>query len=190
MRQPSEAPSPKEPPLRVPRHNVAVTPEIIERACRRNSRHCMIAEAVKAQIPGATTVCVDMMTVRFSIPEKGLRYTYPTPALAQDALARFDRGLIVEPITVRLKNGQATSMVWHEKQDDGKRMQRQLHKLGRKKLRVTPASGGTRIETEIVGGKPPPVQKPKHGSNSSIRVFGIRNWTGEWRHASEIEGGK
>jgi len=184
MRKQSEVPLPKEAPFRVPRHKIIVTEDIIKRACRRNSRHCMIAEAVKEQIPEATTVSVDLMTIRFSIPKKGLRYTYHTPPVAQDALARFDRGIVVEPITIRLKNGHATSMMKSHKQN-GKTIQRPRHKLGGKKLRVTSASGGTAVETEIVGGKPPPVQKPKHGSNGSVRVFGIRNWTEGWKHVSE-----
>jgi hypothetical protein len=185
MRKHSNVPVPKEAPLRVPRHTITVTKEIIKKACQRNSRHCMIAETIKAQIPGATTVTVDLMTIRFSIPEKGLRYTYHTPHLAQDALARFDRGIEVKPITVKLKNGHATSMVKNCKQD-GKITQKPLHKLGGKKMRVIPVSGGTGLETQIVGGKPPPLQKPKHGSNSSLRVFGVRNWTEGWQHVSEL----
>src|SRR4029077_405620 len=173
-------------PLRVPRYDISVAETIIEKACQRNSRHCMIAEAIKEQIPGAINVVVDMMTIRFSIPEKGFRYTFHTPPLAQDALARFDRGIAVDPFTVRLKNGHATSMVKHVRETDGPRIKKtKVHNgLGTPKIKVEKASNGG-IETEIVGGKPPPVLKPKHGSHSSIRVFGVRNWTEGWEHVSE-----
>ena len=172
--------------IRVPTHSIAITEEIINKACRRDSRHCMIAEAIREQIQGATFIAVDMMTIRFSVPEKGLRFSYHTPPLAQDALARFDRGIEVDPFTIKLKNGHAISMVQHVKENDGvSRRKKKIHDLGPKKMKIK-HGGKHGIETEIIGGEAIPVQKPKHGSHSSIRVFGMRNWTEGWKHISEI----
>src|SRR5262245_57512785 len=72
-----------------PRGLVRVTDELIETALPKNSEHCMIADAVKIAFPGAKGVSVDLATIRFSDPEKGLRYIYLTPRIAQTALVEF-----------------------------------------------------------------------------------------------------
>jgi len=150
----------------------------------------MIVNAIKEQITGATVVVVDRNTVRFSIPEKGLRFVYPTPPLAKDALARFDAGITVDPFIVRLINGRATSMARHVKETDAtgavKTRKKLRHNLGAQTMRVTKTSSGA-IETEIVGGQVTPVQKPKDPSHSSIRTFGERRWTQGWVHESELQ---
>jgi hypothetical protein len=66
-----------------------------------SSAMCMIAEAVKDQVPGCTKVHVDMQTVRWT-GKDGIRRTYLTPAVAQSALVRFDAGDDVKPFTFRL----------------------------------------------------------------------------------------
>jgi len=68
----------------------------------------MIAEAIKKAYPKATYVSVDLQTIRFTDPDKGLRYTYLTPRTAQQGIVQFDQGVEVEPFSVRLKNGQVT----------------------------------------------------------------------------------
>lgn len=91
-----------------PRLRVELTSEGIEAAKQRDSSHCMIAEAVKAAFPGAAYVSVDLQTIRFSDPEKHLRYTYLTPRSAQIALVNFDQGREPEPFAFRLSGGQVT----------------------------------------------------------------------------------
>jgi hypothetical protein len=51
----------------------------------------MIAEAIKQAVPRATNVSVDLSTVRWTDPEKKLRYTYLTPRAAQIALPAMTR---------------------------------------------------------------------------------------------------
>ena len=95
---------------RSPRVDVTVTEEVIEGSKKRDSSHCMIAEAVKASFPDAKLVSVDLQTIRFSDPKKGLRYTYLTPRIGQVALIEFDQGVTPEPFSMRLQRGQVTAI--------------------------------------------------------------------------------
>lgn len=96
------------PTTRAPRVLVAITEEIIAASKQRDSSHCMIAEAVKAAYPDARRVSVDLQTIRFSDPRKGLRFTYLTPRTAQVALVNYDQGKLPPPFAVQLRNGQVT----------------------------------------------------------------------------------
>lgn len=78
-----------------PRHQVTlhISDEIIDRAIRADSGGCVIADAIKAQVPNATAVTVDLATIRFSDKPAGKRYIYLTPDAAQLCVFAFDRGL-------------------------------------------------------------------------------------------------
>lgn len=93
---------------RAPRLEIEITDEIIREAIPRDSSYCMIAEAVKAVYPDAQRVAVDLQTVRFTDPKKGLRFTYLTPRVAQVMLINFDQEIVPEPFICRLTNGQVT----------------------------------------------------------------------------------
>lgn len=93
-----------------PRVTVVVTKDIIDRSEERDSSHCMIAEAVKQAVPNAQKVSVDLQTIRFTDPEKRLRYIYLTPRQAQIALILFDQGKHNDPFTVFLRGAQVVKM--------------------------------------------------------------------------------
>lgn len=95
---------------RPPRIVVDVTKDIIDASEQRSSSHCMLAEAVRQTIEGCTGVAVDLQTIRFSDPVKGVRYVYLTPRRCQVALVMFDRGLHTDPFTFVLKGGQVAKM--------------------------------------------------------------------------------
>lgn len=78
-----------------------VTPEIIDRAVVRNSGHCLVADALKAAMPDATRVSVDLQTIRFTLPSTGRRFIYLTPESAQHLLIDFDQGIC--PIETNLR---------------------------------------------------------------------------------------
>jgi hypothetical protein len=82
------------------RLSVRVEREVIDEATRADSSHCMIADAIRAQHPSASRIMVDLQTIRFTDTEKGKRYVWLTPALAQRALINFDQGIPVEPFDV------------------------------------------------------------------------------------------
>lgn len=79
-----------------------VTPEIINVATVRDSSHCVIADALRAALPQARAVTVDLQTIRFTLPEHGRRYVYLTPPKAQAVLVNFDQEVRPEPFTMRL----------------------------------------------------------------------------------------
>lgn len=84
------------------RVQLAITEEDITLATRRDSSHCMIADAIKRQVTGASHVSVDLATIRFTDRAAGVRYVYLTPSRAQAALVKFDQGMNIEPFGVRL----------------------------------------------------------------------------------------
>ena len=136
-----------------PKRNITITQEILDRACRANSHRCMIAEAIKEQVPNAWRVNVDLRTIRWSDPKKGLRYVYMVPPIAADALIRFDTGASLRPFRFRLVNAHITSMVI-----GGRENPKRAHQLGKprlvtsKKGKVEDKIGGTRREkTSIIG---------------------------------------
>jgi len=162
-------------PERVPRPQIEVTSEIIEKACHRNVHRCMIADALRAHFPQATAIVVDMLGIRFSDPEKGVRYFYPTPPIAQQALVGFDMGKVIPPFTLRLKGGQVASMVARR----GGETPKQVHKFGRRKYTVKKEPNGGMV-AEVVGGKLPPHRVPPHPSRSGMREFGVKNFSGDF----------
>jgi hypothetical protein len=138
---------------------VRITPAIIADAVKRDSGHCMIAEAIRLVRPKATAIAVDLQTIRFSDPQRWCRYTYLTPRRAQEALIAFDQGdPTIEPFTFRLERGQAAPMggKWAPK------------KKRAAKLVNTPRELERRNVPNIEGGKTPPVSALRR------RQFGLR----------------
>ena len=91
---------------RTPSPVLEITEEIIASAERRNSGHCMWAEALKVAVPKGTRFSVDLQTMRFT--KDGFRYTFLTPAPVQSSLVKFDQGDHTKPMSVRLRGGQVT----------------------------------------------------------------------------------
>ena len=88
---------------RAPTVTITVTQETIDTAERGDSRACMISVSIGAQVPHATNVLTDAATIRWSNPDKGLRYTYLTPDSVRAALLRFDQGKHLEPFSFTLR---------------------------------------------------------------------------------------
>lgn len=128
---------------------VNITDELVQRACQRDSRHCMIAEAIKLTRPDYKNILVDLQTIRWTNPRTGKRYICLTPEAAGQALVLFDRGEPVQPFTLNLKPAQVTSVVTREVQPDGSKRQRSSR--GRRRLKI--GDGGAPV---IQGGKPLP----------------------------------
>ncbi len=87
---------------------VTVTPELVERAVQRDSRHCMIAEAIKEQNPHFERILVDLQTIRWTNPRTGKRHICLTPEVAGAALVAFDQGSTIDPFAFRLRATQIT----------------------------------------------------------------------------------
>jgi hypothetical protein len=149
-------------PQRAPKVKIAVIQDDINNALPKRSGHCMIADAVKRDVPGAKGISVDIQTIRWSDPEKGLRYTYLTPRDAAVALVRFDQGVKPKPFGFRLRGAQVTTM--HRKEKGGKLAR---HKLGKKRLSASPTEKKLGNIPDVIGGRPP----PRFGRR---REFGMR----------------
>ena len=86
------------------RIDVEVTQEHIDTAIPSDSAHCMIADAIRAAVPQAKKIAVDLQAIRFTDPEKGQRYVYFTPTIGQDALIAFDEGTPIKPFSFTLRS--------------------------------------------------------------------------------------
>lgn len=87
---------------RSPRIIVNISEQRIADSVRRDSRHCMIAEALKEVIPEMVRITVDMASIRFTDPKTRLHYIYATPDIAAIALVDFDRGIQPSPFSFNL----------------------------------------------------------------------------------------
>jgi hypothetical protein len=157
---------------KAPRLTITVDPNIAKEAIARDSGHCMWAEAVKKAVPTAQHVSVDLQTIRFTDPEKKLRYTYLTPRATQIALINFDRGVhIDQPMSVRLRSGQVTTANSYDK--------------NRRKRDTPPMPDQTTLVVrqahavpDVVGGTTPPTGALTNASyKGKRRAFGLRGLT-------------
>ena len=149
---------------------VSVSKETIARAERAKSRTCMIAEAIKEAYPGASSVSVDIQTCRFTAPEKGLRYVYLTPRMAQVALLDFDQGILPEPFEITLKAAHVVrshqgTKVFKEANPET------VDPLAKASTRQIDGSAGGRSNPVRVGGRAPPQMK-------MFRRFGLKGFKG------------
>ena len=74
--------------------NLRITQELIDHATPRNSRHCIVADAIRTQIYGAYSIAVKGEWVRFNVGDDkeitGTRYAYPLPGIALEAARLLD----------------------------------------------------------------------------------------------------
>ncbi len=171
---------------RGPKFQVTVDQDMIEAAKQRDSSHCMIAEAIKAAYPEASMVAVDLQTIRFSDPKKGLRFTYLTPRQAQVALVQFDQGTDVTPFSVRLRGSHVTMSGTRsprlprglsEAEIKQRRNATQASVEANKALRRQGirANGNKDTVPDRVGGQTPPIMRDKNKiPMSRRREFGMR----------------
>jgi len=162
-----------------PRLKLEITSELIQDAVPRDSSHCLWAEAVKAAFPDASRISVDLQTIRFTDPKKGLRHTYLTPRTCQIALVQFDQGILPEPHSVVLRAGQVTvsgrqsafkqtvtEAGIEQRKAASKKGQAVQHRQSLSKTTLRQRGGGG--VPDRTGGKPPPLAAGKR------RAFGLR----------------
>jgi hypothetical protein len=136
----------------------------------------MIAEAVKSAYPMARGIAVDLATIRFSDREKGLRYTYMTPRIAQSALVNFDQKRKPEPFQFLLRGAQVTKS-GRDKQESRKGRSHAQREATRKASLVyrNGKKNKAGFVPDRVGGKTPPLQRSADNLPfSRRRAFGLR----------------
>jgi hypothetical protein len=169
--------------VRAPRVIVEVTEAIIQQAVRRDSSHCVLAEAVKIAHPGALRVSVDLQTIRFTAKDGKYRYTYLTPRVGQVALVNFDQGILPAPFTMLLRGGAVTkagvSAAERARRVAVKAPVR-VHPPARENdlghIRLDPSRDGTQAVPQVTGGSPPPrAALPSGGTfKGRRRAFGLK----------------
>src|SRR5262245_39633855 len=164
---------PEQRKFNLPRPTIHVTKEQIEKACKANTKHCMIAEAIRDNVSRATRISVDLMTIRWSDNEKGLRYTYNTPRNAQEALLLFDAGEPIEPFEFRVINGNVSPVQSGRGSGITKKKEAPV-KIGAPSIKIT------KTGTTTVTKKAPGMTKPWHPSHNSLRAFGLQGFTKGW----------
>ncbi len=162
--------------MRAPRVTVAVTKDVIEQSMRRDSSHCMIAEAIQNGVPNAKNVSVDLASIRWTDRDKGVRYIYLTPRLAQMNLLRFDQGdEDIEPFQFKLRG--ATVIRANTKRTN-EEVPKRATLVTERDAESTHHEG---VPTRI-GGKAPPTGPLSNSKNKRVKVgqrreFGLRSLT-------------
>ena len=171
----------------------------IDSAIKENSHSCMIAEAIKRQVPGISGVVVDVQSIRWTDVKRRVRVICLTPRECQANLVRFDRGIPPLPFSFNLQSSQVTPVRGVAKRVDAdgrpvmrEEVQRKVLKDGsvteyryNRQARRRTGSHGPKVLTNtsvaaapsrdhITGGAPPPVDK-----RSFRRGFGVRAFTWE-----------
>jgi hypothetical protein len=156
-------------------HNrvVSVSEKTIATAERADSRHCMIADAIRESFPDQdlSGVSVDLQTIRWSDRKRGERITFLTPPMAQDALIDFDQGITNEPFEFRLGTPIHVAPMRASSKADGERLGRP-NSVG--PVTVDPGPKSRQQQPIIRGGKTPPVATLSHKKGAERR-FGQRN---------------
>jgi hypothetical protein len=150
----------------VHRVEVTVTDALIDKAIPSNSGHCMIAEAIKASVPHAKAVTVDLISIRWTDPREGKRYIYFTPPGAQAALLEFDNGLKPEAFRFLLRNPAQIVPSGTESRKPGAR---RTQGMVRTSLSTNPKESPTKI-----GGKTPGRAVLTNAQSGRMRGFGLR----------------
>jgi hypothetical protein len=123
---------------------IEVRQEHIDEALRASSSHCAIAMALQAALPDARFVSVDLQSVRFTDPRRGVRICFLTPHPARELIIGFDQGDAerCKPITFSMRPCTITKA--------GRKSQRHTpdaHQLADFKLKVAP------VQAHIATGK-------------------------------------
>lgn len=157
-----------------------VTQEMLDNARKRDSSHCMNAEAVKAAHPDVSLVSVDLATIRFTDQKLGKRYTYLTPPVAQAGLVAWDQGEPVAPYEFTLRQAvQVRAATPRAKNPAGKPGPKPLPdapSVGKPSDQGTPAvENGPSGAPTLVGGRPLPKKNVALATGKGkIRRFGLR----------------
>lgn len=146
---------------RAPQIYVSVTAKHIDDAVPKDSSHCMVADAVRDAFPSATSIAVDMQTIRFTDPKKGLRYAYLTPRDVAVGIVEWDEGILPTPYGFWLRKGSVHTA------GRKKKATKLSPRLGRAALvKDGSDSNGPEVDRRV-GGKEPP-------QFSKRREFGMR----------------
>lgn len=143
-----------------------VTQEIINAAIPRDSSHCVIADALKAAVPDAQRISVDLATIRFTDRASQKRYVYLTPSPAQALLVNFDQGKRTGPFVLKL--GKPAQIVPPRRPHPGESDPEENRRARKKRVAITDGNTVT-----VHGGRTPPLAALS-STRGRRRTFGLR----------------
>jgi hypothetical protein len=143
------------------------TEDLIANAMKKDSSHCVAAEAIKTAIPEARFVAVDIQTMRWSVPSMGKRYVQLTPWVVQDFIINWEEANRpnLQPFDFELRPTMTIPIHYSNPEEAKARRKRRL----RAKRRLKRQSG--RSVPHVESGRAP----PKVGRR---REFGLRRFSG------------
>lgn len=139
-----------------------VTAEILANATRKDSSHCAIADALNATYPGARAQ-VDLGSITLTLRDHagGVRVTYLTPPICQQALVDFDNGETLRPFRFALRRVDAVRVRASRPRLEGTTKQRSAalpadvgEKAGRRRVVLT-GDTGVAVATSSHKNQPP-----------------------------------
>lgn len=135
-----------EPPtvMNSPRRTIYVTDEDIAAAIPSDSSHCMIAEAIRRQVPEASHIDVDLQGIRWTDKKKGVRYIFLTPTIGQASLLMFDQAVKPKPFRLHLRDAHITHVRTNKRRKD---LSERARGVARRALEM---AGGEPVATEII----------------------------------------
>jgi hypothetical protein len=128
---------------------IHVTPELIERATYRDSRHCVVAEALQLARPHFRNILVDLQTIRWTNSRTRRRYICLTPEVVCQALVDFDQGHVIQPFAVNLDPIHATEMKRRTNADGSTST---THKTSTRRLRL---KSNAQLSSRVASRSPP-----------------------------------
>ena len=156
------------------KRRINVTPSILERACRKDSSHCMIAEAIKEAWPDVYDVSVDVRTIRMTDRKAGKRFVYLTPQNCVENLIKFDFGVKLDPwhFFVPMRPAQVYPLTVRDQSKANKA--KRPKNTGKKEIKASHDS-----PTPLVhGGRPPMTaalaSSARGGPRGRKRIFGMQ----------------
>jgi hypothetical protein len=162
------------------RTSIPITEDVLAEGVRRNSIYCPIAEAIRRALPDATGIRVDLRTIRWSDPQKQLRYIYLTPIAAAQMIVDFDQGFPhsverLKPFKMRLRDVQIVKTRSREERLVNRGVGTGNAPANKGKPRPRNTTFKVKSDgsiTETIGGTPLPVGNPASPANH--RRFGAR----------------
>jgi hypothetical protein len=135
----------------------------ITNAEKKDSHHCMIADAIKDRL-AVQFIVVDTQSIRWSDPATKERYVYLTPPTAQDMILRWDRGIKIQPFAFELARPIKVTPI--RKKYEGKKSTRRKAQQKYEMKRRDPMA-------------PRLVKKNRKPKVTRFREFGVRRLTQE-----------
>lgn len=150
---------------------VDIKPHHIKDGIARDSRKCIIAEAIRESHPDWTHIAVDVATIRATDPQRGIRSVWITPLALQRIILAVDQGdrKAIKPLKIKVAAAMATPSFKRTPAQKKKAHAAYLKrkKASTKKPRLVKGQAGGTVPI-VITNKLPPI------AAGAVRTFGLR----------------